>query len=178
MPSAYYRKQNGINVYGPYTFGSTPVFGTTSYVKLGQIQINGVDNYFSGMDLFIIEARAIKSDNSGTFSTDIRIGPNASSTDTRIGTLLINNTGANRLNFMGRTVKIEGTQSVAYQTTSSNVSTDFGAASVGGRTLLNLDFTNASNNYYVSVWGQCSVNTNTMSCSYISIKHLPGMTQS
>ena len=177
MALGYFRKQNGFGVYSTFTSSVSSVGLTNSLSKIGTVKLCGSDfNYFNPYDLFTIETRGVKNNTIGTASIFIKIGPNQSSADQTIG--LVTSTVTTQTGFpLMRTVRINGTQSYAVGSTGSAISDALPI--VGSSQIeLNLDFTNKSNSYYVTVWSQLSLSTNTMSCSFISVKHINGASQS
>lgn len=178
MPLRYYKSQNGVQVYNPFTSSVSSYGLTTSLTKIGTVKLCDAStfNYFGPYDFFIAETRAIKSDNSGTASIIFKIGPNQSTADQTVG-LLTTTLATSRFLPLLRTFRISGTQSYATGATNSSIS-DIGGIPNTTQLALNLDFTNLSNTYYLTVWGQLSVSTNTMSCTFINIKHIPGASQS
>jgi hypothetical protein len=177
MALGYFRKQNGVSVYSPFTYSVSSAGLTNSLSKIGTVKLCGTDfNYFNPYDLFTIETRGIKSNTSATASVFIKIGPNQSSTDQTIGFFTSTSTTQTVFPLM-RTVRISGTQSYAFGTTSSLIS-DYNAAFNSVQSVLNLDFTNISNSYYITIWSQLNSSSNTMSCSFISVKHINGASQS
>lgn len=177
MALGYFRKQNGVSVYSPFTYSVSSAGLTNSLSKIGTVKLCGTDfNYFGSYDLFTIETRGIKNNTVGTSSIFIKIGPNQSSTDQTIGFFTSTQTQQTVFPLM-RTVRISGTQSYVIGTTGSAIS-DFTTITGAVQSELNLDFTNISNSYYVTIWSQLSLSTNTMSCSFISVKHINGASQS
>jgi len=176
MALGYFRKQNGVSVYSPFTYSVSSAGLTNSLSKIGTVKLCGTDfNYFNPYDLFTIETRGIKSNTSATASVFIKIGPNQSSTDQTIGFYTSTSTTQTFFPLM-RTVRISGTKSYAFGTTSST--SDITTNPSSEQFELNLDFTNISNSYYVTIWSQLNSSSNTMSCSFISVKHINGASQS
>lgn len=177
MALGYFRKQNGVSVYSPFTYSVSSVGLTNSLSKIGTVKLCGTDfNYFDSYDFFTIETRGIKNNNLGTASIFIKIGTNQSSVDQTIGFFTSTVTSQTVFPLM-RNVRISGTQSYVIGTTGSAIS-DFTTITGAVQSELNLDFTNRSNSYYVTIWSQLSLSTNTMSCSFISVKHINGASQS
>ena len=171
MALGYLRKVNGVDVYGPFYYDTSPtgqVGLTTSQVKLGSIKINGRNpdvNYLTENDMIYIEARLTKSSVIGTAYITLRLGSNQSTTDAQIG--ILSPAAGYNLFPLTRVVKINGTSSYTFGATSSQIA-HFGTNLL--KTDLGLDFTSASSNYYVTVWAQMGLATQTMSLSYLSCK--------
>lgn len=174
MPGGYYREQNGIDVYGRVVAGST-FSGTTTSTKVATLQINGPGfNIVEPNDIISIEARVTKSTTSGTASVILYLGSSNTSADKQIGIWTTTNVTHTLLPIV-RSVWLVGTQSYVNGATQS---APIAFSNFFTNTALNLDFTNASNNYYITVYAQTNNTSNVVGCSYLSAKILPGVTQS
>lgn len=171
MPAGYFREQNGVSVYGKFD-GFTYLSATSANAQLQQLGSMSVSGICTNTDFLIIETKGAKSTTSGTFSIILFLGPNASSaTDEQIGFFQSTNTTQTVIPLY-RTIRLNGTQSIVYGATQSTI--------IDSRVypeVLNFDLSTQSTVYYLSVWGQSGIG-NTLSCEYISVSVLPGVTQS
>lgn len=171
MPAGYFREQNGVSVYGKFDgfVYLSATAATTSLVRLGSMSISGLCR---NTDLILVETKFTKNTTSGTASVVLFLGPNASTSDEQIGIFRTTNTTQTVLPIF-RTIRLTGTQCAVTGSTTSQI-LDLVSPE---QKIMDFDLSTNSTDYYLSVWGQSSVG-NTITCQYISVSVLPGVTQS